>query len=87
MVWFSEPTEQTARIRHQCEWCGQKINAGAHYVRYVTDFDGFTIIKLHPECYAAMLKTDGIEEDGFLSGEHTRPGSEEEAIECSKGTT
>lgn len=46
-----------ARKEHICEWCGEKIEKGEKYYRYVGFYDGnFQNTPLHLECAEAMDK-------------------------------
>lgn len=45
-----------AKKQHRCDWCPEKIDAGESYMRYrYFGDDGPAIVKMHPECYDAML--------------------------------
>lgn len=49
--------EVTLRKRRRCEWCGEWSEVGDRAVRRVYKWDGdFVTSKMHPECYAAMLR-------------------------------
>ena len=59
----TETESHKARKQHRCDWCWQHIEAGDRYRRYrYFDFDEPTTIKMHPECYDAML--DAAREEG-----------------------
>ena len=62
-----ELTNKTVKCRkdHQCEWCGEIINAG-DTARYRTGRfeDNFFSGYQHPECYTAMGLSDFDEWDG-----------------------
>lgn len=60
-----------ARKKHACSWCGQIIQVGESYSRYASDYDGFTTVKVHDECLAAMIGWDD-NGDGFLPGDNPR---------------
>ena len=46
---------KAAQKAHRCSWCAEKIDAGSSYSRwrYYGD-DGPTVVKIHPECKAAL---------------------------------
>jgi len=45
-----------ARKRHHCTNCGELINPGETYLRWVTFDDSAFTNKMHPECLAALRK-------------------------------
>lgn len=46
-----------AKKQHRCDWCPEKIEAGESYKRYRWfGDDGAAVVKMHPECYDAMLE-------------------------------
>lgn len=59
----TETTTQKANKPHRCTWCWQRIGVGETYNRY-RFFDGGDAgtVKMHPECYDAML--DAAREEG-----------------------
>lgn len=78
----TDPTTQTARKPHRCEWCWQPIQTGETYTRY-RYFDGGDAgtVKLHPECFDAM-QAEARECGGWLEwtpGEGERPTAVERA--------
>lgn len=46
-------TTQVARVAHRCTWCGQRIEPGECYHRWVTLDGGAFTSKMHPECVDA----------------------------------
>ena len=58
----TETTTQNARAKYRCTWCWQCIQVGDEYKRY-RYFDGGDAgtVKMHPECYEAMLEMAGEE--------------------------
>jgi len=73
----TEATEQLARKKHKCSWCGESIEIGESYKRY-RYFDGGDAgtVKMHPECYEDMLEC-AHNEGGWI--EWTYGGSERPA--------
>jgi hypothetical protein len=50
----TEPVNVTARKRHCCSWCGERIEAGTVYLRrFCVGPDGPSTVKQHPECAQA----------------------------------
>ncbi len=50
-------TVKAAKKRHRCSWCAEGIEAGETYKRYRWfGDDGPMTVKMHPECYDAMLE-------------------------------
>lgn len=48
---------KAAKKRHRCYWCLENIEAGESYKRYRWfGDDGADVVKMHPECYDAMLE-------------------------------
>lgn len=63
--------ERKARTAKSCWWCGEKINAGEQYHRWVSVEDGMkTSIEVHPECKKAWGRYKGCYECN--PGEHIR---------------
>ena len=40
----------TARVRHQCTYCGESIEPGETYARWASYEDTCFTNKMHPEC-------------------------------------
>jgi len=62
------------RKKQFCEWCDEEIKAGdpAQYRAYIFDGD-FISAWQHPECYAAMNRSDRhAPEEGWLRGDNLR---------------
>lgn len=72
----SEAGHHQARKRHRCSWCWQHIEVGENYRRY-RFYDGgeAATVKMHPECYDAMLQA-AREEGGVIEW---TPGQERPA--------
>lgn len=68
-------TVKSAKKRHRCSWCAEGIDAGETYKRYRWfGDDGPATVKMHPECYDAMIELsqewgDDIE---FREGDNPR---------------
>jgi hypothetical protein len=76
---MSEPTTQTARKRHRCDWCWQHIEPKDVYLRYrcfdaEADIEAATV-KMHPECFSAMQQEAGLE-GGWIEWEPGRRGQQ-----------
>ena len=57
---------KAAKKQHRCDWCPEKIEAGESYMRYRYFGDnGPAVVKMHPECYDAMLEV-AAEEGGQI---------------------
>ena len=76
----TDPETLTARKTHNCQSCGDLVNAGETYLRWRC-YDGGDAgtVKMHPECYA-MHQADA---DGMGGGpwefspfSHERPSVE-----------
>ena len=53
---------KAAKKQHRCDWCSEKIDAGTSYKRYRWfGDDGAAVVKMHPECYDAMLEVADAE--------------------------
>jgi hypothetical protein len=61
----TEPvTVKKARKKHVCSWCPEPIEENDTYIYYRWfDPEGFSIVKMHPECYAASVEV-ATEEGG-----------------------
>lgn len=60
----SGPMHPVASITHRCHWCGEDIEVGTKYTKYVmSGKNGFAITKLHNEC------EDAIDRSFFYTGE------------------
>lgn len=51
---YTPPQMLTARKNHRCTNCGQSIQAGAMYARWVSFDDSAFTNKMHPECLRAL---------------------------------
>ena len=49
-------TIKAAKKPHRCTWCWTRIAAGESYKRYRWFGGDTAVIKMHPECYRAMLE-------------------------------
>ena len=75
---FATETETivSAKKRHQCSWCAERIEIGETYLRYrwYNGSDASTV-KMHPECISAMrelIKLEGGYEIEFGLGDNPR---------------
>ena len=50
MSYHSPPVEMTARTTHRCTSCGEPINPGEKYTRWMSVDDSMFTNKMHPEC-------------------------------------
>lgn len=51
MSTIGSDTIHTARKRHRCWYCAQRIEVGERYTRRVgEEFGDFWVMKFHPEC-------------------------------------
>ena len=80
-----------ARKKHQCSWCGEEIQTGETYARYV--FFGGDVpgtVKMHQECRVAM-RGYSAQNRGWIEwqdGEFSRGcACENGRCECNKQTT
>lgn len=65
---------KAARKRHQCSYCGTRIEIGETYKRYRC-FEGGDAgtVKIHPECLDAFHSLDfQDQQEGFYMGENPR---------------
>lgn len=54
---FGKANHHTAKKEHKCDLCGETINIGEKYYRYVSLYDGrFYDNKYHEECITAINK-------------------------------
>lgn len=64
-----------SRRPHRCWWCGEAIEVGTAYVWWAWYEDGFTRVKVHPECREAWHEMS--REEGYpvevMFGEFDRP--------------
>ena len=61
----TQVTTQSARKQYRCEWCWERIEAGATYKRWCSFYDGPATMRMHPECHGAM-EVAIQDEGGFL---------------------
>lgn len=47
---IGEATIQKARKQYSCWWCGQHINSGDEYARWLWKDGGLLVVRAHPEC-------------------------------------
>ena len=61
---FHHNSVKRSRKERQCDWCAEKIEIGQpnESYRWSDGSDGGTV-RMHPECYAAMLAKCHIEPD------------------------
>lgn len=73
----SDVETHCARKIHHCEWCNEKIVPGEQYKRYrIWDGDDADTMRLHAECYQAMLDEMKLRGEYFIEwtmGEFERP--------------
>ena len=63
-----------ARTSHQCAWCGQVIEKGSSYKKWLWFCDGTrNTIKAHPECLAEGERTRSSGEYIWFDGDGHRP--------------
>lgn len=69
---LGDVTTQTARKPHRCHWCGEEIEVGANYQRWLWK-DGRNVLptKAHHECAAAWSTLDPNESE-VMCGEFCR---------------
>lgn len=51
-----------AKKLYLCDWCNEAINIGSEYDKYFC-FDEPATVRMHPECYSAMLRADLYDEE------------------------
>jgi len=81
---MTEVATHQARIDHQCDWCGQRIDAGTQYKRYrwLDGADAATV-KMHPECHDAMQEA-ALDEGGYIEWSDTMERPSPNAISSKK---
>ena len=53
-----------ARVDHKCDWCGEAIDKGTQYHKWACkDMGSVFPVKMHQECYEAMIDSDETEFD------------------------
>lgn len=79
---FGQVEVKSARKFHQCFWCGEIIEKGSPYRRWMWK-DGRTIeeIKVHPECGFAWTEA-ATDEGGFYE---TMPAEHSRGCRCERG--
>jgi hypothetical protein len=70
--------ERTAKKRHRCEWCYERIEVGERYMAYsgVVCNGDFYAVKMHGECFEDSGRAAREEGGGcfeFSPGEGRRP--------------
>lgn len=55
-------TIKKARKRHTCDWCYGYIDKGTSYKTYFCFGEALTV-RMHPECYHAMLMNSDLTDD------------------------
>ena len=69
-------TIASARRKHRCSWCNERINVGEKYLRYRWyDSGDAATVKLHEECNSAMsefIKNEGGYDIEFSPGDNPR---------------
>lgn len=62
----------TARKTHRCTSCGESIEAGQKYAKWVSFDDSAFTNKMHPECLAAHQKDAGQDDWEYSPYDHQR---------------
>jgi len=65
-------TTPIARKRHQCWWCGESIEPGTKYVRWLCKDGDVVQVKVHPECCIAWDSLSFSEVQEVHLGEFNR---------------
>ena len=77
-MYCTPPETRTAKKMHQCMNCGEMIEVGEQYMRWVSFDDTATTNKMHQECLEALQDdSSGFFEYSPYSGE--RPERKENA--------
>lgn len=69
-------SNQTVKCRkkHQCRYCGQRLNIGETAIaRSGADNDGMWRIYFHPECEPLTHEWDQVDWETISPGEYKRP--------------
>ena len=78
-------TITTAKKKHFCIWCGEKIKIGEKYLRCIDVSDGdFQSNSFHFECNLACNRDAFVAEEGFFPYTFYRGMTESEAEICFK---
>lgn len=60
-------TETTRAIKpHRCTWCGQRIEKGERYFRWVSFGDSVFVNKMHAGCMTVFKLEAALEPNGVL---------------------
>ena len=73
-----------SRKAHTCDWCNEVIEKGTSYWRYFCYNERVTV-RMHPECYKAMLAADLYDDELPPAGTYRRGcscGENEEHCMC-----
>lgn len=68
-----------AQKSHRCTWCGETINKGDKYYKYVHVFDlELCVAKMHTECEKAFYDWchESYNDDGYGEGQFKRGTTE-----------
>jgi hypothetical protein len=75
-----------ARKPYWCDWCGERIEVGQPYSTWFTYGENVTA-RVHPECYAAMLKALQVGDEMPCRGDYRRGcwcGENKEHCQCTQ---